>query len=169
MRIADAALKRGYTVEQIEHAVVHHVHEFRDQGDHSLANLIGPTASGELLEIGVLVAADDRSIDVVTHVMSVRSQVPPDEESQVRTLTDTDYSDAELEARFENFDFDAAEHFERDPLKALHWAAQFRDYADEQLNGVVSEARGSGATWAQIGQALGVSHQAAMKRYKKSA
>ena len=72
MRIADAALKRGYTVEQIEHAVVHHIDEFRDQGAHSLAMLIGPTQSGELLEIGVVFAADGITIDVVAHVMPAR-------------------------------------------------------------------------------------------------
>lgn len=72
MRITDAALKRGYTVEQIEHAVVHHVDEFRDQDDHSLAMLIGPTQSGELLEVGVVFAADGISIAVVAHVMRAR-------------------------------------------------------------------------------------------------
>lgn len=74
-----------------------------------------------------------------------------------------------LATRFENFDVESAVHSERDPLRALHWAAQFRDYANQQLTVVVAEARASGATWAQIGNALGVSHQAAMKRYKQSA
>ncbi|NLG56126.1 MAG: hypothetical protein GX542_10860 [Rhodococcus sp.] len=72
MRIADAALRRGFTVEQIEHAVVHHIDEFRDQGDHSLAMLIGPDPSGELLEVGVVLAADGVSIEVVAHVMRAR-------------------------------------------------------------------------------------------------
>ena len=74
MRIAAAALKRGYTVEQIEHAVVHHTDEFRDQGDHALALLVGPTPSGELLEIGVVLAGDGITIDVVAHVMPARSK-----------------------------------------------------------------------------------------------
>lgn len=78
-------------------------------------------------------------------------------------------TDQELADRFEDFDFDAAIHADRDPLRALHWAAQFRDYANTQLTEVVAEARESGATWTQIGNALGVSHQAAMKRYKRSA
>lgn len=78
-------------------------------------------------------------------------------------------SDKELADRFENFDFDSATHSSRDPLRALHWAAQFRDYANKQLAEVVAEARESGATWTQIGKTLGVSHQAAMKRYKQSA
>lgn len=72
MRITDAALRRGYTVEQIEHAVVHHIDEFRDQGDHSLVIIIGPTPSGELLGVGVLLAADGVTIDVVAHVMPAR-------------------------------------------------------------------------------------------------
>lgn len=80
-----------------------------------------------------------------------------------------DMTDDELAARFESFDLDQATSRGRDPLRALHWAAQFRAYIDQQLFDVVSEARESGATWTQIGDALGVSHQAAMKRYKRSA
>ena len=72
MRITDAALKRGYSVEQIEHAVVHHIDEFRDQGDQSLAILIGPTQTGELLEVGVVFAKDGVTIEVIAHVMTVR-------------------------------------------------------------------------------------------------
>ena len=74
MRITDAALKRGYTVDQIEHAVVHHIDEFHEQGNHSLAILVGPTQSGELLEVGVLFAEDGATIEVVGHVMPVRSK-----------------------------------------------------------------------------------------------
>jgi len=65
-------MRRGYTVEQIEHAVVHHVDEFHQEGDHALAILVGPTPSGELLEIGVLFADDGMTIEVVAHVMPVR-------------------------------------------------------------------------------------------------
>lgn len=78
-------------------------------------------------------------------------------------------TDEELAEHFENFDFDNAVSTGRDPLRALHWAAQFRAYIDQQLADVVEEARASGATWTQIGDALGVSHQAAMKRYKQPA
>jgi hypothetical protein len=72
VRIAEAALKRGYSIEQIEHAVVHHIDEFRDQGNESLVMLIGPTQTGELLEVGVVLAKDDVTIDIVAHVMAVR-------------------------------------------------------------------------------------------------
>jgi hypothetical protein len=74
VRIADTALKRGYSVEQIEHAVVHHVDEFQSQGDHALSLLIGPTQSGELLEVGVLFAKDGITIEAVIHVMPARAQ-----------------------------------------------------------------------------------------------
>ena len=85
------------------------------------------------------------------------------------TMTTRKSVDDELAAHFEGFDFDSAESTGRDPLRALHWAVQFREYVDQQLVDVVAEARASGATWSQIGSALGVSHQAAMKRYKRSA
>lgn len=74
VRIADAALRRGYTVDQIEHAVVHHVDEFSGQGDHAVSVLIGPTQSGELLEVGVLFAEDGITIEAVIHVMPARAQ-----------------------------------------------------------------------------------------------
>jgi hypothetical protein len=74
VRITDAALKRGYTVDQIEHAVLHHTDEFHERGNHALAILVGPTQSGELLEVGVLFAADGVTIEVVAHVMPVRSK-----------------------------------------------------------------------------------------------
>jgi len=77
-------------------------------------------------------------------------------------------SDEELAVYFEDFDFDGAQSSGRSPLRALHWAVQFRAYIDEQLVDVVREARASGATWSQIGDALGVSHQAAMKRYRQT-
>jgi len=78
-------------------------------------------------------------------------------------------TDEELAEHFENFDFDNAVTVGRSPLRALHWASQFREYIEQQLVDVVNEARESGATWTQIGAALGVSHQAAMKRYKRTA
>ncbi|NLG22081.1 MAG: hypothetical protein GX555_11715 [Actinomycetales bacterium] len=84
-------------------------------------------------------------------------------------MTTTKRTDDDLAARFEHFEFDSSTHTARDPLRALHWAAQFRAYLDQQLADVVAEAREAGATWTQIGDALGVSHQAAMKRFKRSA
>ena len=81
----------------------------------------------------------------------------------------TKLTDEQLEERFASFDFEASLHLQRDPIRALHWAAQFRDYLDMQMSELVVEARSAGATWTQIGDALGVTHQAAMKRFKKSA
>ncbi len=74
MRIAATALKHGYTVDQIEHAVVHHIDEFPEQGDLALSMLIGPTQTGELLEIGVLFAEDRITIDAIVHAMPARAQ-----------------------------------------------------------------------------------------------
>lgn len=85
------------------------------------------------------------------------------------TMTTKKMTDDELATHFEDFDFDNAIQTDRDPLHALHWAAQFREYMERELSEVVAEARESGTTWTQIGAALGVSHQAAMKRYKQPA
>jgi hypothetical protein len=72
VRISEAALKRGYTVEQIEHAVVRHVDEFPDQGLPNLSILVGATPTGELLDVGVEFAEDGITIERVGHVMPAR-------------------------------------------------------------------------------------------------
>ena len=81
-------------------------------------------------------------------------------------MTEKKMNDEDLTTYFEAFDFDDATSVGLSPLRALHWATQFREHIDQQLTDVVHEARESGATWTQIGDALGVSHQAAMKRFK---
>lgn len=46
-------------------------------------------------------------------------------------------------------------------------AAELRDAAEELVAARVAEARIFGRTWREIGDDLGVSHQAALKRYGK--
>ncbi|SJN19422.1 hypothetical protein [Luteococcus japonicus] len=43
-----------------------------------------------------------------------------------------------------------------------------RSVLDEVVELAVADARAEGATWAKIGDALGVTHQAVIKRYRKA-
>jgi predicted ArsR family transcriptional regulator len=51
-------------------------------------------------------------------------------------------------------------------LSELRDAAGYRDLVERMINSAVFAARQEGATWAQIADALGVSHQAARKRFR---
>ena len=42
-----------------------------------------------------------------------------------------------------------------------------RSVLEESVEIAVADARADGVTWAKIGDALGVTHQAAIKRYRK--
>jgi hypothetical protein len=55
-----------------------------------------------------------------------------------------------------------------DPLEVLNAAAQFQRYFDAVQGAAAKAARGMGSTWDEIGQALGVSRQAAWERFATS-
>jgi hypothetical protein len=65
--VADSALKRDHSVDDILHALRNAVDMFEQ--DEGFNMVIGPAHSGQLLELGV-VTADDRLI--VVHCMDVR-------------------------------------------------------------------------------------------------
>ncbi|WP_186318938.1 hypothetical protein [Streptomyces sp. SAJ15] len=52
-----------------------------------------------------------------------------------------------------------------DPLDGLRQTAELRRRLDGQEEALVRRARAAGATWARIAEALGVSRQAAHKKY----
>jgi hypothetical protein len=66
------ALKRGYSREDVEHAIENHIDKFDHQGLLELTILIGPTANGELIEVGVELDTDGLTILRVAHVMPSR-------------------------------------------------------------------------------------------------
>jgi hypothetical protein len=55
-----------------------------------------------------------------------------------------------------------------DALEVLRVAAQFQRYFDAVQGAAAKAARGEGSTWDEIGQALGVSRQAAWQRFATS-
>jgi hypothetical protein len=58
-----------------------------------------------------------------------------------------------------------AEH--EGPLVTLHDARWLQDSVDRAMLDLVDNARAAGATWKQIGEALGVTRQAAQMRWGK--
>lgn len=70
MRISEPARRHRVSDEDIEHAVRHAIRQVEPDDDFTL--LIGPAATGALLEIGVLdLEGDD---PVVIHAMPARPQ-----------------------------------------------------------------------------------------------
>jgi hypothetical protein len=55
-----------------------------------------------------------------------------------------------------------------DPLEVLRAASQFQRYFDAVQGAAARAARSEGITWEEIGQALGVSRQAAWERFATS-
>ena len=66
--VADSALKRGHAVGDILHAPRNAVDLFEQ--DEGINMVIGPTYSGQLLELGVVTADDD--VLIVVHCMDAR-------------------------------------------------------------------------------------------------
>lgn len=79
----------------------------------------------------------------------------------------TKISDAEALERLERLDPTAPGVRVRDgaPIRRLSEAVDARDAAQTDVDRLVHEARDAGATWIEIGLALGISPQGARQRY----
>jgi len=54
-------------------------------------------------------------------------------------------------------------------LNEIMDAIEERDQAEDKIRHAVTRARSEGATWAMIGQALGMTRQGALKHYREPA
>jgi len=70
--VLPSALKRGYSEEDIHHALRNAIDVFPDQGDHHLTVAVGPATTGAILEVGY--DRDEEGRYVVIHVMERRSK-----------------------------------------------------------------------------------------------
>lgn len=75
-------------------------------------------------------------------------------------------SDAEALERLENLDPDEAVVRDRSAVTDIEQAVAARRMAEDAVEAGVRRARRAGVTWTEIAAALGVSHQAAMKRFR---
>jgi len=74
----------------------------------------------------------------------LRPVLPQEQTTVMKMAKKSTMTDEELAEHFENFDFDNAVSVGRNPLRALHWAAQFHECIDDQLVDIVREAPHSG-------------------------
>ena len=70
MGVAESAHRHGTTDEEIRHAVANAI-RFHDL-DEGLVMIVGPTATGALIEVGLVTADDDDPIAV--HAMAARAK-----------------------------------------------------------------------------------------------
>lgn len=89
------------------------------------------------------------------------------ETRQVMTMTKTMHTmtDEEAAAYFEN-EFEPTRMRDRSATAEIEEAVHARQRAQDGIDAAVIRARRDGVTWTEIALALGVSHQAAMKRYR---
>lgn len=82
----------------------------------------------------------------------------------------TKVTDQEALEKLENLDPDdpTVKIRDRSAVAEIEAAAAQRRAVEERVTSAVQAARGAGVTWTEIGAALGVSHQAAIKRYGSS-
>lgn len=76
---------------------------------------------------------------------------------------------AEIEAWADEVDEDALVVADTDALKAIAEYAERRDRVEAALTEAVRTARRTGRSWSEIGTMLGVSKQAAQRKYSKLA
>lgn len=80
--------------------------------------------------------------------------------------TKTKLTDEQAAAAIEHADLSNAPRRDRRSLAPIEAAVHARTAAEQAVTAAVLDARARGITWIEIASALGVSHQAAMKRYK---
>ena len=76
---------------------------------------------------------------------------------------------AAIEAWADDVDEDALVVVDRDALRAIAEYAERRERVDAALTEAVRTARRTGRSWSEIGTMLGVSKQAAQRKYSKLA
>ena len=159
-RIIDSARKRGFADEDILHAY----HDNRERfalGDDKYM-VAGFDTAGRLLEVAVVVT--DAGL-VIIHAMKARPHYHPEGGPLMpRSIEDVLAHADELTAEFEAFDPAGAL-----PLSAEEWriveATAAHAAAERALRDAVVAARAADVSWRAIARILGISHQAAHRRY----
>lgn len=80
--------------------------------------------------------------------------------------TKTKLTDEEALARLERLDPKSDVVRDRTAVAGIEAGVRARNLAEHAIEAAVRDARSHGVTWTEIAAALGVSHQAAMKKYR---
>ncbi len=81
-------------------------------------------------------------------------------------MAKTKLSDEEALRRFEQFAPETAQRRDRSAVADIEQAVSMRKDIERTIERLVVKARHDGLTWTEIASALGVSHQAAIQRYR---
>lgn len=163
MDIEASARKHGVSDDDMLHAVRNHWRGFATD-DPAVTMYIGPARSGEPLEVGVVVDEQDAA---VIHAMPARPKFP---HGVVKAMSPSRADRAKaLEAWADSVDPADLEVADTRLLRHIAELAQQRDQVDEELVESVRAARAANRSWSEIGAMLGVSKQAAQRKYGSKA
>ena len=163
MDIEPSARKHRVADDDMLHAFRNHwkAHETNDP---DVTMFIGPSRSGDPLEVGVVI--DDDGVAII-HAMRAR---PKFLKGMVDTMSPTRAERATtLEAWADEVDDADLVEIDTDSLKAIAAYADRLDHLETALAEAVRQARRDGRSWSAIGTMLGVSKQAAQRKYSKLA
>lgn len=155
MDVEPSARRHNVDDDDMTHALRHHSRAF-ETNDPTVTMFIGPARSGDPLEVGVV--DDDNGM-----ADAGPTQVP---ERLVDTMTTTRAQRAAaLEEWADTVDTDDLVVANTDALRLISELAEQREGLDEALAEAVRTARGDHRSWSEIGTMLGVSKQAAQRKY----
>lgn len=155
--IEASARTHGVSDTDTLHALRHHWRGF-ETDDPDVTMFIGPAANGEPLEVGVI---DD------AEASRSSTRCPPDPSSCKvgdPMTTRAQRVDA-LERWADDVDADDLVEANTAALRTITELVEQRDDGDAALLGAIRDARNADRSWSEIGAMLGVSKQAAQRKY----
>jgi len=160
MRVAESARKHRVSDADMHHAIRHYL---RVIDDGEVAMFIGPGRSRTVLEVGVVRRPPDHPRDGrAQDVLAVTSRKG---ETMTKTSIRKHLTDEQARDRPEHLDPSTAQVRNRSDVVDIEAAVAARHDADAAITTAVARARDAGVTWVEIGAALGITHQGAIKRY----
>ena len=163
MDVEPAARKHGVTDDDMLHTLRHHWRAF-ETDDPQVTMFIGPSRAGEPLEVGVV--EDDEGVAVI-HAMAARELVL---EGLVESMSATRTARAKaLEAWADTVEPGDLVVADTSSLRAIAELAERREQLDAEIVEAIQSARRADRSWSEIGAMLGVSKQAAQRKYAKVA
>jgi hypothetical protein len=166
VRVHDAARRHGVADEDLLHAVRHAMRHI-DLGD-DMMMVLGPDRTGRMLEVGVLDNRRRGPGDHPRHGDAPEVRAVPAEAGVMtmpRSNAELDRLAREFEQRADQLDPDTVTVDDVSDLRAVAEAADAVAAAEARLREAVEVAHARGRSWGRIGVALGVTRQAARKRF----
>ena len=163
MDVEPAARKHGVDDNDMFHAVRHHWRAF-ETDDSAVTMFIGPSRAGEPMEVGVVGGQCGSRSDPCD---ASESEIPGRVVDEVST---TRVARAKAVKEWaDNVDARDLVVADTDSLRAIAELAEHRNDLDAALIEAIRSARRADRSWSEISAMLGVSKQAAQRKYAKVA